>query len=508
MSIPADPSMVLGQIVSLEKLESLKKLAEILAPENSARDKLNALLLANYNLKALLMELTNLECDEATLNSVQAKMNELKKKTGKAAIELATKSITCQEAAAAHREKSKSSMIASAPESPYDMATLQVEGKPVAMDSINFDVQYFRTEEDSVGHSIKVAKFISQSLEGKADSGTGSNQSAKDLSGQAEKATSEQTKNHKLEGTLVIVCTCTHKMANFVKGSMDAARAVEAWNQLFPDSQFRTDPISLLKYANTKGNKAFHVLTGATYGSSFVGLAHFLEEVGDPNKKKGAGGGGDGGEAGKLMAKTLKQEATRELMLQELSGKFGVSDEFASTTRNMVNRSTISCHCSLICMGAVPDISPSTVQTFAMSQTGSTSAEIMTKLNAINQGGKDPGGDGQEGAAAQLGQQFLEIEKAQMQASVDAMKGSGTPATIKVLDLDSLLTCFSNYITIVSGKDGASTTGGGAPINFYTRKIDKKAIAKAYIAQFYPNGFLKPSGGGGGGGSGGDNSGN
>mmetsp|Transcript_25330 Transcript_25330/g.38410 ORF Transcript_25330/g.38410 Transcript_25330/m.38410 type:complete len:508 (-) Transcript_25330:271-1794(-) len=507
MSIPADPSMVLGQIVSLEKLENLKELAKILAPESFARDKLNALLLANYNLKALLMELTNLEVDEATLKSVEAKMKELKKKTGDAAIDLAAKSIKCQEDAAAFREKSGSSMIESAPESPYDMATLQVEGKPVAMDSINFDVQFFRIEEDSTGHSTKVAKFVSQSLEGNGNSGTGSDPSAKDVSGKAEKATSEQTKNHKLEGTLVIVCTCTHKMANFVKGSMDAARAVEAWNQLFPDSHFRTDPISLLKYANSKDEKAFNVLTGATYGSSFVGLAHFLEEVGDPNKTKGGDGGdGDGGGVGETMAKVLQEEATKELMLQEVSGKFGVSDEFTSTTRNMVNRSTISAHCSLICMGAVPDISPSTVQTFAMSQAGSSTTEVMTKLNAINQGGKDPGGAGQEGAGAQLGQQFIEMEKAQMQASIDAMKGSDTPATIKVLDLDSLLTCFTNYLNIVSGKDGASTTGGGAPINFYTRRIDKKAVAKAYITQFYPNGFLNPSGGGGGGG--GDNSGN
>mmetsp|Transcript_10150 Transcript_10150/g.14902 ORF Transcript_10150/g.14902 Transcript_10150/m.14902 type:complete len:503 (+) Transcript_10150:117-1625(+) len=484
-SIPADPSMVLGQIVNQKKLQTLKELGKILEPQQDAREKLNSLMLANYNLKELYHELGNMGASETIqpiLADMKKKMDKLKEDTAHAAVDLANKTISCQTAAAAKRtEKTGESTISDAPESPFDMNSIRVTSKPFATDSINFDVQYFSNEK-TTDVSSAVSQFVSDTL-GKNQTGT------QKAAGDAKKAVEGQYSYHKIEGTMVIVASCTHKKMNVVEGNLDAQKTLNAWNKLFPDDYLTTSPRDIFEAAKAKpsGDKknTFRVLTGATYSSTFVGFVHILQEDESDSSQGSAAGKGSQKQDAKQLQNALKEKINQELMLQDLIGGFGVSDDFLADAKALTSSSKITSHCSMICQGAIPNIGTKDYTSVMKSMQPNT-ADLIAKQQAIAAAASSNGTSGTEGNRAQKGQEVLNLEKQHIEASFSALQQNNK--TRKIMDMESLLDAFTDYLTIARGSDGDNQAGGGIPVNFYMKEIDKALVANTYVSQFYPDG--------------------
>lgn len=474
-TIPADPSMVLGQVVYPDKLKTLQEIGAILEPQKDAREKLNSLMLSNYNLKSVMSELVNMGM---SVGPLQKEIDSLKKKTAKAALDLAQKTIDCQTKVAEKKVEKKQSTISYSVESPFDMSQVQVQGKEFAMDSVNFDVQFFRNEENSdKSTSEQISKYIQDTL-----TGWNQNGSSQGMAHDSEKAVSKQVKEHKIEGTMVIVANCTHKKANFLTGPLDAQRTLDAWNSLYPDDYLQANPASMAKaaLATSSGENAIQVLSGATYGSTFVGLVHILEKESSADPK------GSGGEIPENVKNAIKNKVNQELMIQDMTGKFGVSDDFAESVKDITSSASINAHCSLICQGCIPDIQVHE-HTQVLKQLQPSTNDVMAQIMAIRDSSNDVGGGGgTEGMQAKLGAQFMEMAKSSTEAAAKV-----EPRKMRVLDMDTLLDAFANYLSFARGGTGGDGPGGGIPINFYLKRIDKATVAKTYIKAFYASGLDK-----------------
>mmetsp|Transcript_3097 Transcript_3097/g.4693 ORF Transcript_3097/g.4693 Transcript_3097/m.4693 type:complete len:503 (+) Transcript_3097:76-1584(+) len=489
-TIPADPSMVLGQIVSMEKLKFLQELGKELQPQVNARDKFDAMMMASHNLEGLHLELTNMNVDKGALDKMRGEIDKMKKDLVASALELATITIECQKKVADMKATASQSVIGVQPESPLDMSTLEVKGAAVSSDSMNFDIQFFRSESQTDDSSSEsTAKAVSAFVQGKTEGKEGAAMAAK-----AMKATEDQHSTHKVEGTLVIVCNCTHKIANFVDGTIDGSKALAAWNQLFPDNYLNTDGATLMKAAMETGNggdaNAIHLLTGTTFGSSFVGLAHVLEYEETKSGSSNSQGGGGGGDMEK-MAEKVAETVQQEMFMSELTGNFGLSSDAATSVRNLFSKSNISAHCTIICQGAVPGISSKEHVTFVKQMEPST-LKTFEKLNALN-AEQDAMAKEAAGSNAKRGQQFISMDAEFLKSAANTFKDD-KKTTVKYFDLESMMETFENYLRIVRGEGaGDNAVGGGVPINFYIRKLDKQAVAKAYLAKNYPNGLMGSS---------------
>mmetsp|Transcript_2346 Transcript_2346/g.3576 ORF Transcript_2346/g.3576 Transcript_2346/m.3576 type:complete len:528 (+) Transcript_2346:34-1617(+) len=494
-TIPADPTMVLGQIVSKERLDFLQEVSKALGHQERARDKYNAYKLASHNLQGLFLELSNMDnVTEADLEPMKTQITEVNKQLITESLALAKATIKAQTDVAKLKADKNQSSIGVAPESPFDMTQVQIAGKPVSMDTMNFDVQYFRTETQDDGQKSPadiVSAFIQKALAGGGDSGGGDTGAA--VANKANKATANQHSSHKVEGTLVIVCNCTHKMANFINGTLDGKKALDAWNQMYPDAAdyLDTDGTTLMKVATEKsagdkgksaggkgksaggkGEKALHILTGTTFASSFVGLAHVLEK--EETEKSD-----DNTASVDALAGLIKTE----MLTRELTGNFGVSPDFLKTAKSLTSKSEIIAHCSLICMGAIPGFKSKSHETF-VNQMAPSTMKTLQKIDAINSKKEVGGGDDSDVASAKLGAQVMSAEENFLNSAGDSL--NKPTANLNYYDMDSMMEAFENYLAIVNGKD--QTIGGGIPNNFYLKKLTKKDVAKAYLAQFYPNG--------------------
>jgi hypothetical protein len=90
-----------------------------------------------------------------------------------------------------------------------------------------------------------------------------------------------QYQRHSIAGTLVLSVVCTHKNALvFAPYFMDVDKAVQAWNKLNPGNEIKTNSVESIAEiearSDTAADGSFSILSGATFGSSFVAMVHVL----------------------------------------------------------------------------------------------------------------------------------------------------------------------------------------------------------------------------------------
>ena len=165
-------------------------------------------------------------------------------------------------------------------ESPVDYNRTEIKQLPLSADSLKMDAQYFSFDQEVQNSSSTVdaiKSFVSEST-----SFLGEKHSMEATSA-AERQVNHQRENHDVAGTLLITASCTHKDAAILAPFyIDVDKGIRVWNSLFPDQMIKTnDPASIAKIAiqqQTKDAKSFKIISGATYGSSFIGMVHVLRQ--------------------------------------------------------------------------------------------------------------------------------------------------------------------------------------------------------------------------------------
>jgi len=478
-TIPYDPSLVMGNIVDPGKIAQLQKIAELQKPVDDAQLELNALILSKRSLDMTLQEMINMNVDQKDLDSLADEIAKLKENMAKAAVTLATKTIQAQSDIASARDSAGQTQISVNVESPIDYNKSALKKMPLSSDSLVMDAQYFRNEsneEGSQAHSSSIASYVASQVSGFLSPTYGAQAGAS-----AKQAMESQHANHKIEGTLVITANCTHKQSDvFAPFVLDPEKGIRAWNAYNHGQKIDTaDKASMEKVIAGKDSDKdeMNLLSGATYGSSFVGMVHILQDESNQSSQSSSS-----------IATSMSASITENLWLENYTGKFGMDASFANSIKSLLSTSNLQSHASVITMGLIPSIKSNEVAT-TVQNLKPDPKDVMSQLAAI-QGASDTDvntmGAGAE--KAKVGESFMQLNNSYVTNVVSSL-GSYDNANNKVIDTNSLMTAFDDYVQkAIAGECGV-------PINYFLKPITSRQLAEAWLKKFYPGEFIGESSG-------------
>ena len=468
-TIPYDPSLVLGNIVTQPKLDIVTAIAAAQAPADAAEDTLNSLISLKRSIDMTVQELIEMNIDAASL--IQESQDTGKQITA-AATEYGKAKVAAEKAI--QPLKAKIRTVSDSLESPVDYTKTQTKTLPLAADSLKMNCQYFAFDEnkqDSASHASTVAGFVADSVSAGGFGWSGSSSAEAKTSVQQQMASQHQ--RHSLSGTLVITITCTHKDALLlVPFILDPDKAIRIWNAMYPDDMIKTNSVAsilqILAKQDTKQEKSFNVLSGQTSGSCFIGMVHTLNTTETSSSEQLYS-----------VAESLQAQFSVANWFESESGGFGVSSSFSGDAKNLLSVQNVTSHCTLTVMGSIPSIKSNqvamSVKAFDMS-----SNPMESVANVQNATARELDSIDSAASASRTGAQFQSMKASEIQASLSALADIDKESN-KMIDTNSLMDAMEDYINkCLSGNIGV-------PINYYVKPITKSQIAQLWLQKYYPS---------------------
>ncbi|CAI6089411.1 unnamed protein product [Clonostachys chloroleuca] len=475
-SIPYDPSLVLANIVDPKVLNKVKAISTIRAEADIAQEALNAVVATRRSLDMTRAELLNLGIDVTDLD---AEIEELNKDITKKAAAYCAAKIKAEKAILELPEDvyGKKGVVDYTPESPVDYVKTEIKTMPLASDSINMDVQYFSLDtnmQDSSTFASQIGGFVSAStawMGAKASS---------ELSTAAQTQTNAQTSKHKVSGTLVLSVSCKHKNASLLAPFfLNVDKGIEVWNYYYPEKENRLDPTDLKSMTNLtqKDEDAdapgFSIVSGVTYGSSFVGMVHMLNTT-ETNSSQSMDS----------IAMSLQAQMSAGGWFANASGGFGVNTSFSNAVKSLLSTQNVTSHVTMICMGAVPSMTSNQVQIAVEKFDQSDPAKSMEALASLqNATASNQESVAASAEAARTGGQMASLKTGQIQSTISALAQIDDGQN-KVLDINSMMTALEDYVSKVPDADT------GVPLNYYIKKITKEMLAQMWVAKYFPDRYM------------------
>jgi hypothetical protein len=473
-TIPYDPSLVLGNVVNQATLDNVINIAKLQAPIDAAESTLNSYIALKRSIDMTVQELINMNIDTTDLVKESTSVGQ---SIQQSAIAFAKAKIDGLKAI--QPLKAKVSEVSDAIESPIDYNKSAIKQLPLSADSLNMNVQYFsydENEQDSQTQAATVKSFISDQVNIFGDS------FSSQVSGAAQSQMNSQYSRHSIAGTLVISITCTHKNAAvFAPFILDVDKGIRAWNKVFPDDMIKTDSVSNMSktaaQAETKQEKSMSLLSGATYGSCFVGMVHILNTSTT-----------QASETMYSLAASLQSQFAVSGWFESMSGGFGVNSSFSNDAKNLLSAQNISSHCTLVTMGSIPSIKSNQVQLAVQKYSNFDGASTMQALGAL-QGATASDNDSVGKAAddARTGAQMLAMQTSQVKGVLSGLADIDDQAN-KILDINSMMDALDDYV------QKALAGNLGVPINYFIKPITKSQLAEMWMSKYYPGQYLAISG--------------
>jgi len=470
-TIPYDSSLILGNIVQQDKLDNLVKMSAVQAPADAAQTDLNSLISLKRSIDMTVQEMIDMGVDVTDLIT---ESNTIGEEIQKAAVNYGKTKLTAEKALQPLR--AKLSGVSKEIESPIDYNKSAIKQMPISFDSLQMNVQYFSFDENtqsSSSHSSTIASFVSESLDEFGEEQAGKAKAS------AQAQVNSQTSRHSIAGTLVIAITCTHKNAQvFAPFILDVDKGVRAWNALFPDNMIKTnDPASIAKIeatSETKEEKSFKLLSGATYGSSFIGMVHILNTTNTTSSQ-----------SMESVAASMQDTFDVGGWFAEGTGTFGVAASFSNSAKNLLSTQNIQSHCSLITMGIIPSIKSNILETGVKEFADFSPEKAMEQLNVMQGSNVDQNATiGSAAGQAKNGQQLITVANSKITATLSAVSDIAKTQN-NVIDTNSMMTAMDDYIQkCIEGGDNL-----GVPVNYYLKPVTQSMIAKSWMAKYYPNKF-------------------
>eukprot|EP01041_Mallomonas_annulata_P036553 gene36553-59686_t len=174
-----------------------------------------------------------------------------------------------------------------------------------------------------------------------------------------------------------------------------------------------------------------------------------------------------------------QEEAMQEQLrlggwLKAATGGFGVDESVLENVRKLLSTQNVSTHVNLIVLGSVPSLASSRLRM-------GVSALLDDPRQASAAG---PSGESRQTASSMAdtslkGGQQVALHSGLMQSVIQVL-GTIDHGSNKVVDLNTLMNAFDNYITQVS--DAKSV---GIPISFFFKKISKAHIARLWLDKYF-----------------------
>jgi len=467
--IPYDPSLVLGNVVTQQKLDIVTKIAAAQSPADLAEDTLNSLIALKRSIDMTVQELIEMNIDATGL--IQ-ESQETGKQITDAAVAYGKAKLAAEKAI--QPLKATIRTVNDSIESPIDYNKTQIKTMPLSADSLKMNCQYFafdQNEQDSQSHAATVAGFVQDSVSaggfGMSDSVSSQAKST------AQQQMASQHQRHSILGTLVVTITCTHKdavlLAPFI---LDPDKAVRVWNAIHPDDMIKTNSVAgimqILAKQDTKEEKSFSILSGQTCGSCFIGMVHTLDTTVTNSSEQLYS-----------VAESLEASFTVAQWFASESGSFGVSSNFANDAKNLLSTQNITSHCTLTVMGSIPSIKSNTVlMTVKAFDMNSDPMAAVTKVQTATS--TDLTTIGSAADASTTGAQYQSMKVSEVQGALSTLSDIDNQNN-KMIDTNSLMDAMEDYITkCLAGNMGL-------PINYYVKPITKSQIAQLWLAKYYPS---------------------
>mmetsp|Transcript_14923 Transcript_14923/g.21991 ORF Transcript_14923/g.21991 Transcript_14923/m.21991 type:complete len:498 (-) Transcript_14923:36-1529(-) len=473
-SIPADPGIVLGNIIQPWRVIQLQAIAKLQNPVDLANDRLNNLITSNYKLRMIYHQMVNMNIDLKSLAKLEAEMAVMKHEMANAAIDLGNQTMIAEKAIRIMKAKLFSrTKISKEVESPIDYKLSQVEKFPLSFDSLKFDVQFFQVQksaDSSTAHATSISAYVGASYSASGQPSMGAEAAAS-----AHATTMSQVTTNALDSTIVITAFATHKQVDIMNPFvMDAEKAVNAWNYCRPLDRLRTNPVEMWRAALLDNPLRFgtiNLLSGVAKSSSFVGYIHILKTERTAQTQNTA-----------TVAASVAASIENNMGVAAMTGKFGASTQVSSTVNALLSTSRLINNCSLQSQGCIPSIVSNPMETMVQNMNPDP-ATVMNQLGAIAGASSTAINTGMEMSAtdASTGSKFMELQNSYITNAVQAL-GEESRMQNKVIDANSMMTAFEDYVKKAMAGDA------GVPTAYFMKEITKSDIAKIYIRRFYPHG--------------------
>lgn len=461
------PTLVLGNIADTRVLEVLKQINACQAKNEAAQEKMNSLIMMKRSITMTINELADLNIK---VDELQDKQTELDAEILEAAAAYLTAKIdnetqiqTLKETLSGLASQGDDNKeTCDSIESPIDFNASKLKTLPFSAESIKFDSQFFSfgtsLQDDTLAN---VEKFVRSSTR---DTGAHADTVSKAVTDQI----SNQFQNHGLSGTLIITASCTHRnIAVFDPLVLDPDKMVVVWNSLKADTidtENLNQPVAFPAQDGAQNDvDALHLVTGACYGSSFVGMVHII------NNRNGMSADMD----------KIKDQLDKTLgiggWLQNAIGGIGVDESALNEVKAFLSTQSVSAHIGLVVMGAVPTIKSNNLQ-LTVKNLAQFDPAIVTAVESKTASAVPTKGTADSKAGISIeSKRLVEIQNART-ANMMKTLGAIDNSQNKAFDISTLMSAFENYIEAIS----ANKQNVGVPINYYLKKITKPEIVKLW----------------------------
>lgn len=464
-SIPYDhPSLVLGNIVDTRVLDVLKKISSLQDKIDAAQHKMNSLVLMKRSLSMTMNELIDMNVE---ISDIEKKIKELDTSITQAATDYMTVRITNEANIQQLREKVTELDLGDPMETPVDFELSNIKYLKLSSESLKLDAQYFsyasNQQDDMMANIEKYIKESNHNLGSKAG----------DLSKAVTVQINQQRQNHNIAGTLIITASCTHPTIAMIEPFViDVDKAIAIWNTIHSEDTIQTDDSIIRKHlsqTDTKNNENhLTVISGATYGSSFVGMVHILKsnitsfgltdsDVASLQRKLAIGG-----------------------WLQNASGGFGVDPSTMEEVKKMLSTQNISSHIGVIVMGAIPAIGAGNLKSSVQTLLNPDPEKLKGYLSMLTEPSDNTTVES-EANEAKTDNRLINLQNATTKNIVREL-GKIDHESNNVFDINSMMNAFDNYLKAIANKGGQTV---GMPVNFYLKKITKNQLIKWYASKYY-----------------------
>ncbi len=269
--------------------------------------------------------------------------------------------------------------------------------------------------------------------------------------------------------------SCTHKDAVLLEPCViDVDKAIRVRNEMFEDVMLKTDDPSnmILTKANgsPKKEKRMSLVSGATYGSCFVGMIHILNtsKTISPSKMD-------------AVANKIQDQIKLEKWISNASGGFDVPND----VMDLLSTQEVSSHCNISTRGSIPSIKANNVKIAVKEFAEFDGKAAMEELSALqNATSSDKDSVDASAEKARVGSQITALHNAQIQEVLTGLKEIDDGQN-KVLDTNSMMNAMEDYIS------NAPKGKINVPINYYLKSITKSELAQMWIHKYFPDQFLK-----------------
>jgi hypothetical protein len=471
-TIPYDPSLALGNIVPKAKLDGLLQISALQAPIDAAEEVMNSLIELKRSVDLTAEELQTMGLDALAL---KVKAQDIAKRIQDAALNYANVRVTQEEKIQDIR--SKMQLVNKSAESPVDFNRTDIKPLPLSADSLKLNAQYFQWDQNDQNSSTTMTAikgFVSGAYEGMGG------KAATEAARVVQKQISSQRQNHQVDGTLIITAVCTHKEAQVLAPFiLDIDKAIRVWNEVTPVSE-HLDPrdVAMMNKAATAPDHPdapqMQILSGATFGSSFIGMVHILKR--------------DYSFSSQEMSS--KEDEYQGQVAIGLLGQYaalgaGEDDTGAKDIKNLLARVDVQSHVSLYTTGVIPTIKSNELQmavkAYAAEDWNNIGAKVATLQNNTQ---AETASMAQSAAAARTGSEMVAIAGAKVSSTLSAL-GQIDGDKNKVLDINSLMAAFEDYV------DKVGTGKVGVPITYYLKPVTRVMLAQMWGAKYFPSKFVK-----------------